>query len=340
MTNYTAFDEAGLQTCQRLGQAFNMKTLGSDFVPSPCKYSLGLEIEVPWSSYFPSLWESHGLKDRRIGELSPAELMRLTQECTAQEFRLLPQLHKTIECGIPRGNDRYWEFAFKPVHDERLVVEQVRLLSAAGALPRDKSHSLQITIGGEVKVEVAALYRLAMMLEVLFVDPERINNGIGQTRKTIHTGWARKGMAGLHLKSSDELQGGCESAYEIRTLQLPQLDDDFSSMMKIVRWGLDGISEKRLSPDSFKAARWLQATDFCKKLLLEQGLSDKNWFKSADEQRHEIRYSEWNSFSKALPEMKKTMRPFMAALMAAQQLDAVQHTDKLQFKKQRARQTF
>ncbi len=113
--------------------------------PSPGVHTIGIEVEVPWSSYFPGLWKEYGLDQRKVSALSADELADLGRRCGDLEVDLLPQLRKTVECGVPRGNDRYWEFSLNPAHDAGLLVEQVRLLSAAGVLPRDRKHSLHVT---------------------------------------------------------------------------------------------------------------------------------------------------------------------------------------------------
>lgn len=324
----TSMDEEGLSVCERLSKAFEIESRAGEIDVMPCRYSLGMEIEVPWSSYFPDLWVKYGLQDRRIGALSPLELVGLTKDCSEQEKTLLPQLSKTVAAGIPRGNDRYWEFAFNPVHDEQILTEQVRLLTHAGMLPRDRRHSLQITVGG-IKSS-AALYRLAMVMEIMFVEPQRIVSGIEQTLSTIHTGWARKGMAGIHLKKGDELQGGCEEACEIRPLQLPQTDKEVAKMMEILRWGLDSIAAVQLHADSAAGLQGRAFQAMCSDLLKSHGLPDRNWARSVDGLNLEIQHSTWTRFAQAMPAMKHELTPLIEGFLSDRQiLPAVANSEKI-----------
>lgn len=261
---------------------------------------IGLEIEVPWRSYFPDLWRDFGLSNRRFGSLSTAEALELTRRCSLQEERLRPLLEATAACGVPRGNDRYWEFALAPTGDLALLAHQVSLLTACAALPRDRPHSLQITIG-----EVAPcpnLYYLLMALELRYVEPERILSGPAASTAAIHTGWLRKGRAGIHRKDAAELALGSQVACELRPLQLPTDDLGFQDLLHTLAWGVECVTgqagrESRQRWDSFVA--------HAKAALLRQGLPQGNWADAPP--------GVWERFARAMPLLREELDSLLPA---------------------------
>lgn len=309
LTPSKQLDHEAVAVATRLATAFNLTTTCGEKPLNPGALSIGIEIEVPWSSYFPGLWEKYGLAGRRISSLSTPELLELTRECSELETELHPRLQKVVDCGIPRGNDRYHEFAFNPVHDTSLLVEQVRLLSGAGLLPRQRKHSLQVTIGGMPRCR--SLYYLAMLLEVQFVDPERIRGGMAQTESIIHTGWARKGMAGIHEKGPDDLKYGCAVASEIRMLQLPTDNLEFSKLMATVQWGANAIAEAQAGHETLAARQWSDFEAKAQKTLRINGFDDSNWSRiEAAARRHEV----WRTFSEKLALMRDELAPVFKSL--------------------------
>ena len=277
MSVATHFDDQARRAIGLLAQSFKLAEpdLGAQ---SSGRVSMGLEIEVPWSSYFPQLWDKYDLANRKVYSLPKNELNQLGLECAEIEKTLLPRLQQSVECGVPRGNDRYWEFALRPACQAHLLVQQVELLTQAGLLPRDKKHSLQVTIGGIAPCK--SLYKLAMLLEVEFVDADRIRSGIDQMGSTIHTGWGRKGRAGVHLKSANELQGGAQVASELRMLQLPQNERDFASLMATVEFGANAIMDLREGLSTEAAVQWQKFESATTQILFDHGLPDANWFSS------------------------------------------------------------
>ena len=133
MNEGRALDDNGVLVCQRLAAAFNLVTcatvLRDEGVPDTLP-TIGIEVEVPFSSYFPGLWRSYGLDRRPLRDMEAHELHAFSTECAAAEVTLRRRLALTVECGVPRGADRYWEFSFAPVRSVGLLVEQVRLQSA------------------------------------------------------------------------------------------------------------------------------------------------------------------------------------------------------------------
>jgi hypothetical protein len=275
--HHLGFNAHARATNQRLADAFGLRQ-PHDTPSRGGRVTMGLEVEVPWSSFFPELWERYGLADRKVYSLPAAKLSELNAECAALEFELLPKLRKTVECGIPRGNDRYWEYAFRPVTEGALVVEQVSLLTAAGLLPRDKPHALHVTVGDIPRC--TALYYLSMLLEAEFVEPARIRQAVALMGRKIHTGWGRKGTAGIFEKDACELQGGAAVASEIRLLQLPSTDHDFSRLMAAVQWAVNAIQDRRQGVHSPQALQWAGFEARAASVLASQGLANANWFLS------------------------------------------------------------
>lgn len=299
----------GLAACRALANSFDLETCAStdwldDGQLTPLAtgpVTFGIEIEVPFSSYFPSLWAQYRLNERHMGDLSPQERQALSTACTLLENELCPRLFKTTECGIPRGADRYWEFAPRPVGDTRILAEQVRLLTAAGTLPRDKPHSLHVTLGGLPRLE--SLYYLTMAAEVLFVDPRRIARGIEQvamraSRQELLAGWGKKGSSGLYAKPASELEGGVQGV-EIRVLQLPREDADFSQLMALIQWGANAIHACRYGGDAPGKDAWPVLEDFCKGELARYGLPAANWFTSGS--TGGLDWEAWQKFAEAMP---------------------------------------
>lgn len=296
-------DAAGRATCRRLAQRFGVPTSVPEASCEPEAVSIGIEVEVPWSSYFPDLWTHFRMDKRRIADMPADELQELNRLCAAREKHLLPRLQATVGCGIPRGNDRYWEFAFPPVHTAEILVEQVSILTDAGLLPRNRKHSLHVTLGGLKPCR--ALYYLSMLLELEFVDPQRIRDGIAQQQQAIYTGWARKGRAGIFLKGADDLQAGAAHAAELRILQLPRSTEEFSRLMGIVQWGANAIADVIAGRPTEAAASWAEIERACTAALLSQGLPDTNWGKG-DEYGGE-QAAIWLEFADRMPTLREEL---------------------------------
>ncbi len=294
-------DSHAMGVCEKLAATFGLESPATEAC-TPGRVSIGVEIEVPWSSYFPDLWEKYRLAELRVGDLPPSELDALQADCFEIEKILLPRLQATVECGIPRGNDRYWEFAFRPVYETSLLARQVELLTQAGLLPRDKRHSLQVTIGGIAPCR--SLYYLAMVLELFHVDPSRVRSGIAKRQQIIHSGWMRKGRAGIHRKEADELEAGAQVASELRLLQLPTEAVEFAQLMKTVQWGANAIADLQDDLESDRTQNWKAVELACSQSLVRNGLPDQNWGGAGQD-------CVWTAFSERMPAIRQS---FVACL--------------------------
>lgn len=180
--------------------------------------TIGVEVEIKYSSYFPDIFRRYSLDARPIGALSPTELATLTEETTIQEEVLLPKLEATVELGVPKDIDAYWEFANQPVYHPKTLAEELYVLQHADLIPMDVKHSMHITIGGINKERTKDIYMLLMCLEMLgYTSKERLQSGI---KKNKGVAWGKKGFGGIRFRSED-VKLGKEVAFEFRTLELP-----------------------------------------------------------------------------------------------------------------------
>lgn len=319
MNEGRALDDNGVLVCQRLAAAFNLVTcatvLRDEGVPDTLP-TIGIEVEVPFSSYFPGLWRSYGLDRRPLRDMEAHELHAFSTECAAAEVTLRRRLALTVECGVPRGADRYWEFSFAPVRSVGLLVEQVRLLTEAGVLPRDRRHSLHVTIGG-LRASPKA-YALLGVLEVLYVEPQRIAEGLAKARSTIHSGWARKGRSGLMEKTASDLVGAAERGVELRTLQLPQEQGELAQLLELTQGCAHAIAVGDASP---WATRWRLMQEGFRAQLEVHALPNVNWWTSSP--AGGVDFDAWGRFVAAVPAIRERLRdPGAVPLEGAQETPA------------------
>ncbi len=209
------FDKIAQQTVCNLQDAFNR--IPSFRFDNVCKYSIGIEIEIKFRHAFPDVFKSHVLTNNLEA------INDIIKDKEALYF-------KTIECGIPLGADKYWEFSFTPVHNTSLLVDQIEILSYANLIPSG-DHSLHITIGGIDKSEKS--YWILRIMELLYIKKERV----------ISMNWNKKGLGGI----LERIYQG----YEMRTLTMSR-DTDMDELFRILIILLDSnhwkiIKQKCLS---------------------------------------------------------------------------------------------
>jgi hypothetical protein len=299
-----ALDQAAEATCDRLAAAFEVDRL-HDRPHLAGDVSIGLEIEVPHSAYFPELWARWQLHGRRVADLEPQALAQFGRELAELEQPLRTRLAQTVACGVPRGNDRYWEFSLEPVCDLGLAWEQVELLTASSVLPRDRRHALHATLG-DVR-RTSDVYYLAMVLEILHVQPGRIGAGVAATRERIFTGWGRKGLSGVFEKGQSELRAGAAVAVELRTLQLPQGRDEWVSMAGLLRAGADAIANRQAGHVDEHTEWFGDVRAAADEALATCGLPANNWWTGGLDGG--IQYDTWDRFTKAMPRLRDMLEP-------------------------------
>lgn len=278
-----SFDDLSRDALKSLHEAFPHVAPQQQHTSKIRNVSIGIEIECSWKSYFPDLWvEGFPNIDRTL-------LQSITDECATREKTLLPLLQKTSDCGIKRGADKYWEFAFPPVHDPSITCSQVQFLKDAKMIPPGK-HSLHITIGG-LKLNKNAVY-LATLLESFSCSPERIMQGFHPSYPdTSSASWGRKGQAGCFEKiGSNDLQGDCEFATEIRTLVLPETTEHLLSILE--------FAQDRAEEIITKNPNWNKYFNLVKTLLTKYDLPDTNWQKPHEDPTSWRKYAEcYQAFS-------------------------------------------
>lgn len=275
MDSHAAMNAEQRLVLDRLQDRFGAASALGDLVaPAAASCPVGIEVEVKWRDYFPDLYERY-LKDRRYRDLDAGEQAQLTAECSALEADLLPRLQATVDCGVARGADKYWEFAFGPTTEMAVLAGQVRVLQQANLIPSGE-HSLHMTIG-QLGLSRDSYY-LALLLEMMASSPQRIAAGFHQDQPSLSAGWARKGMGGVFLKDAADLQYGATQAIELRTLQLTdQLD--VQGLLSVASGCADVIHAKKNGLAHRGIERWEQFVNIAGARLAAEGLADANWKK-------------------------------------------------------------
>lgn len=219
-------------------------------------FPIGAEIEVKFRYYFPEIFVKY-FEGKKWYEYSDDDKTLISNLISEEEKYLLPLLEATVTAGIPRGNDRYWEFSFTPVNDLTLLYYQIEILKNANLIPKGE-HSFHLTIGG-IKPN-KKIYHVLMVLDLLFLKKERILSGY-DFNKNINGTWAKKGRAGVLIKNSNDLIDANEGT-EFRTLCIYD-DTDVYLLLKTLHHLLYGDSQ-----------------DLINKVLNKMNsynLPDKNW---------------------------------------------------------------
>lgn len=207
------FDIISKETILNLEREFDCESFSHGELKSP--FSIGIEVEVKFKYFFPEIHKKYFTNFKDYLKLEYSEKTAIKAEISSQEKELLEKLHKTVDCGIPHGLDRYWEFAINPAYDISLLCKQVDILNRSGLIPRGL-HSLHINIG-DVK-PTPRMYWVLMALELIFCNKERIKSGFSDNFHYISASWAKKGDGGILVKNYTDLK---DSAFgiELRTLQ-------------------------------------------------------------------------------------------------------------------------
>jgi len=192
--------------------------------------TIGAEVEVRWRSFFPKLYDQF-LKGTEYSELSKEDQTRMTELCQIAEVTLLPKLRATERAGIPRGADRYHEFAFKPCYNSVVLAFEIHTLRMLELIPTNMKHSLHITIGGMEQGFDSGMVLLA--LEIMgFSSKERIYQALDPDK---FVAWGRRGHGGLREREKKDISLGKDVAVEFRTLELPT-DETASKILIFLAW--------------------------------------------------------------------------------------------------------
>lgn len=256
------FDDKSRQTIANLKKEFGVEI--AERKPIICnEFTVGIEIEVKFKYLFPEIHQKY-FNGKLWKEYSYEEQQEINKEIELIEEDTRNKLQKTVECGIPKGCDKYWEFAINPANDLSLIIQQVDILRKINLIPSGR-HSLHITIGGptwfsDKKTKPLAYYVL-MILELLYCDKARMAEGFDKDNVSNAT-WAKKGMAGICEKNQYDLSDQTVG-FEFRTLILKDdtnLEELFEMMLFII---FDERGAKLVSAMREK--------------MTQMGLPDKNW---------------------------------------------------------------
>lgn len=270
-------DNHGREILNNLRETFiqNQKNLYvSDYMQWQSVCPVGIEIEVKWRYYFPQLWDKY-LQHTSYKSLAPELQQALSDECTELEKVLYPRLEKTRECGIEKGQDKYYEFAFNPVSDMYLLADQVLLLQKENLIPSG-IHSLHLTIGNLKPVKDS--YYLLLLLEMLYCDKDRVASAFHQENSKLSGTWARKGMGGIFTKEAHELKYGYEQAIELRTLQITD-NTPISKLLCQCSILADTIYQKMNGAENIQVQQWNNWLVEVQNILQQMNLTNSNWKK-------------------------------------------------------------
>jgi hypothetical protein len=212
--------------------------------------TIGCEVEVRFSSYFPELYAKY-LEDTSFEELSNKQKLNFTAEINELEPMLQADLAKSEAAGVPKGKDRYYEFANLPVYHPYTLTVELSLLRDAGLIPKGIKHPLHITIGGLGHSQDVGY--MLMTLELLgYTSPARIWD-VAVSNKAVT--WARKGRAGMRERSAAELSLGATKAIELRTLELPETQRGIEELFGLTHKMATIICGKGTDLDVMRLAR-------------------------------------------------------------------------------------
>lgn len=212
------FDLETKQTISNLEKLLNKSVLYKPSLIS--RYSVGIEIEIKFRYYFPELFKEY-FEGKKYFEYSDTEKDHISNLIKEAEIDLVKVLDSTVKCGLEKGLDRYHEFNFSPVYDLSLLVYQIELLKKSNLIPPGE-HSLHITIGDLVLSKNS--YYILMILQLLFVNKDRIKGGFSKCKYNKNGTWAKKGRAGILNKNKYDLINS-ENGVELRTLTIDENTD-------------------------------------------------------------------------------------------------------------------
>ncbi len=275
------FDKQANETIKNLQKLINKEYEEKESLIS--KYTIGAEIEVKFKYYFPEIFQEY-FKDKNWFSYSDEEKKIITDKIDEEEKVIRPLLEATVEAGIPKGLDKYWEFSFNPVNNMTLLYYQIELLKLGNLIPKGE-HSFHLTIGG-IKPN-KNMYHILMILQLLFMKKERILSGYN-FEKHLNTTWAKKGRAGILIKNHNDLINA-EDGTEFRTLCIYD-DTDVYFLLKTLHNLLNNKFDSLISKVITN--------------MSEYNLPDKNWeniHKNVDLwKRYDDNFDDLSSYTKSI----------------------------------------
>lgn len=202
--------------------------------PSPYTPTLGIEVEIR---------EHTVLSPEENKELKTLEEVNFSEYHKRIEKKRVPY-RKTEALGVPRGDDKFYEFAHRPVRYYPTLSREVQALIEAGLINKDyPRHPLHLTIGdislgmsaadmytyasGELNEEMPDHGKEVFVLARVLEATSWSTTGGRLTRPYLTKGptygWAIKGVGGVKERERSEIALDTKTAVELRTFQLQSI---------------------------------------------------------------------------------------------------------------------
>lgn len=201
--------------------------------------TIGCEVEVSWASLYPELIDKYFSEldpqktfttmGQMAGALTKERREEFLKEKEAIEKQEKAKYEATVQMGIPKGNDGYWEFAHSPAYAWQTVAEEVDILMDRGLIPTGFPHAMHITLGG-IAIEGGGPHLMLAGFELLTVPSERIRKAANASSSY---SWARReshNVGGLRHRPAHKLMLGQQSGVEFRTLVTSKPEDHRASL--------------------------------------------------------------------------------------------------------------
>jgi len=220
--------------------------------------NVGIEIECPFSFYYPDIWQTHFESGKKkYSDFSDEERLSLDALMKEREPAVLGKIETlSNELGLRRGRDKYWEFVFPATKDKENIIHTIETLVREGLLPDDRPLSFQMTVGS-LKEEHA--YAILFFLEKEFLSQERALKAFDE--KDLKTSWDRKGISGLTVKHKMQLEYGDEYACELRTLairmsEVPKVLDRLQNLLTVEKGELTSEARREMEAMGLPWTKW------------------------------------------------------------------------------------
>lgn len=227
------------------------------------KPPIGIEIELPWATMLARVdQEAAGILSSSNGFWG---LQRAQQDRVQLGFTALDELYKDVVLGqfgndIAPGNDGFAEFAFRPKHEHKEIVELTEGLYDLDLLRRDEEYPLHVTLGDVPLTQSSWLILMCMELA----------GGTTSTRITQTRTWDRKGRAGILRREPHELQLGSVEGFEMRSLSLTS-PESLGRTLRIAQ-GMGGLLVDKICDDTSAKHTWNDIYRFMMRKTVEVGI--------------------------------------------------------------------
>ena len=183
----------------------------------PVMPTIGSEVEVPWSSRFPAFSKSV-FSQKPFTEMSEEEKAHFNVLCDELDDQYLPLYKAVTALGVPRdANQKFWEFAHRPVRHYSTLATEIGILMRSDLIPTDHALPFHVTLGN-IKIG-SGVYFIQLLAEIAGgATAERIRAPIGDM-PIYNRRWARKAHNGLKERKAYELRGA-DYGVELRTFVL------------------------------------------------------------------------------------------------------------------------